>query len=270
MDHPKPASAEPATTESPSLERMERELIHAQRQAVIGALAPGLAHDLNNPLAAILAFGQLIRGDPRLPADLRHDAEVLVEEAEKTRRIVNGLLDFARRRPPERHPTRLSTLVASVLSLLAYPIATSHVDVTVEIDEGISPVAIDRPSMQQVLATLTLNAIEAIGLRGGGGQVAIRGSEDPSAAPPIVRLSIVDDGPGVATSIREGLFAPFITTKDTDGAGLGLFVARRIVESHGGRLRYEPGPRKIGAAFVIELPTTAGPTPAARPRQRRG
>ena len=86
---------------------------------VTGRLAPGVAHELNNPLAAILGFSQLIRGDPSLPEDLRHNADLLVAEAERTRQIAGNLLDFLAHRPPERHPTSIRALIDSVLSLQA-------------------------------------------------------------------------------------------------------------------------------------------------------
>ena len=85
-----------------------------------GQLVSGVAHELNNPLAAILGFSQVIRRDPALPEELRHSADLLVEEATRTRRIVQNLLDFTRQRPPERHPTSIRALVESVLALQTY------------------------------------------------------------------------------------------------------------------------------------------------------
>src|SRR5687768_7689053 len=97
----------------------------------LGQLVSGVAHELNNPLAAIIAFSQLLQRDPRLPEDMRHDADLLVQEADRTRRIVQNLLDFARQRPPERHPTLLGALVASILDLQSYLISSSQVAVEV-------------------------------------------------------------------------------------------------------------------------------------------
>ncbi|MGD0247957.1 MAG: PAS domain S-box protein, partial [Candidatus Limnocylindrales bacterium] len=106
-------------------ERLQRELLQAQKMEAIGQLVSGVAHELNNPLAAIIAFSQLLRGDARLPEDMRHDAGLLVQESDRTRRIVQNLLDFARARPPERRPTNINVLVQSVLELQSYALNTN-------------------------------------------------------------------------------------------------------------------------------------------------
>jgi CheY-like chemotaxis protein/two-component sensor histidine kinase len=224
----------------------------------IGQLASGVAHELNNPLAAIIAFSQLIRRDPGLPADLRHDAELLVEEADRTRRIVKSLLDFVRRRPPEHHLTDLRVLVDSVLDLQSYGLTSHGIQVEVVIEPDVPPLALDRAQIQQVLLNLTMNAIQALG-EGRGGRVAIHARLRGEGADEFVALTIGDDGPGVPEELRDRIFVPFFTTRKADDAtGLGLPVSADIVAAHGGRLRYEPGGGGRGAAFVVELPVRAG------------
>jgi CheY-like chemotaxis protein len=220
----------------------------------VGQIASGVAHDLNDPLAAIIAFSELIRRDPRLPADLRHDAELLVAEADRTRRTVNGLLDFVRRRPPERQPTDLRILVDSVLELQSHGLTSNGVAVEVAIEPDVPPLLVDRARIQQVLLNLTMNAIQAIS-EGHGGQLAIHGARRGEGADAVVALTIVDDGHGVPEALRDRIFMPFFTTRRAeDATGLGLPVSADIVAAHGGRLRYEPGAGGRGAAFVVELP----------------
>jgi two-component system NtrC family sensor kinase len=215
---------------------------------------PGVTHELNNPLAAIMAFSQLIFRDPRLPADLRHDAELLIGEAARTRRIVQNLLDFARRRPPERHPTELGPLVESVLDLQSYAIGAHGIQVDVTIEPDVPPVPLDRAEMQQVLLNLTLNAIESLSASRGGrlrihAAVARRGMDS------FVELVVSDTGAGVPAELRDRIFVPFFTTKaPDDGTGLGLPVSADIVTAHGGELRLQPDTGGSGAAFIIELP----------------
>ena len=242
-------------------QRVHAELLQAQKMEAIGQLVAGVAHELNNPLAAIIAFSQLIRRDVRLPDDMRHDADLLTQEADRTRRIVQNLLDFARQRPPERYPTSIRTLVESVLSLQSYSIGASLITVDLDVPADLPAVWIDRAQMQQVVLNLTLNAIQAIrGSKSSGRiQITARQVEGEPEVGPSLRLSIVDDGPGVAPEHRSRLFIPFFTTKEPgDGTGLGLSVSFGILAAHGGRLEYEPGPGGTGAAFVMELPIETG------------
>jgi nitrogen-specific signal transduction histidine kinase len=237
-----------------SPERLRQELAQAQKMDAIAQLAPGLAHELNNPLAAIIAFSQLIRRDPRLPAELQNDAELLVEEAERTRRIVKGLLDFLRRRPPERQLTDVRILVDSVLDLQSDGLTSHGIAVEIAIDRDVPPLPVDRAQIQQVLLNLTMNAIQSLG-EGHGGHLTIGARRRGEGADEFVALTIADDGPGVPEELRDRIFTPFFTTRRADDAtGLGLPVSADIVAAHGGRLRYEAGADGRGAAFVVELP----------------
>ena len=255
-------------------ERLSRELLQAQKMEAIGVLVSGVAHELNNPLAAIIAFSQLLRSDDRLPDDMKHDAGLLVQEADRTRRIVANLLDFARARPPERQPTSIAVLVQSVLELQSYALNTNKIQVKVEIPPSLPLVDLDRAQLQQVLLNLTINAIQA--LRGRdrkapghlwvtAAMVKVRPVAAATKAGKIamddagrVRITIRDDGPGVPESARPRLFDPFFTTKQPgEGTGLGLSVSFGIVAAHRGLLWYEPGPGGIGSNFILELPVSA-------------
>jgi PAS domain S-box-containing protein len=253
-------------------ERLQRELLQAQKMEAIGQLVSGVAHELNNPLAAIIAFSQLMRSDVRLPDDMKHDAGLLVQEADRTRRIVQNLLDFARARPPERRPTSIRTLVNSVLELQSYALNANQIKVEMEIPDTLPEVDLDRAQLQQVLLNLTINAIQAVRshdrkspahLWVTASTVKTRSTSsaakmESAADEQRVRITVRDDGPGVPESARARLFDPFFTTKQPgEGTGLGLSVSFGIVAAHGGHLWYEPGPAGIGSSFVIELPVTA-------------
>jgi PAS domain S-box-containing protein len=253
-------------------ERLQRELLQAQKMEAIGQLVSGVAHELNNPLAAIIAFSQLLRSDERLPDDMKHDVGLLVQEAERTRRIVQNLLDFARTRPPERRPTSIAVLVQSVLELQSYALGTNQIQVKVDIPATLPEVDLDRAQLQQVLLNLTINAIQA--MRGrerkSPAHLSITATLVKTKASGVsklekllddqarVRISVRDDGPGVPESARARLFDPFFTTKRPgEGTGLGLSVSFGIVAGHGGHLWYEPGPGGVGSSFILELPVTA-------------
>ncbi len=224
-------------------ERLQQELVQAQKMEAIGMLVSGVAHELNNPLAAIIGYSTLLRRDERLPEEMRHDAEILLQEADRTRRIVQNLLDFARQRPPERHPTAVQALVSSTLQLQSYSIGAGTIDVSVAIPDSLPPVDIDRAQIQQVLLNLTQNAIQAIRDGGRPGSIDVTAESDVGRdGRTVVRLRVTDSGPGVAPHLQSQLFLPFFTTKAPgEGTGLGLSVSFGIVASHGGRLWYRDG-----------------------------
>ena len=253
-------------------DRLQRELLQAQKMEALGQLVSGVAHELNNPLAAIIAFSQLMRSDERLPEDMRHDAGLLVQEADRTRRIVQNLLDFARARPPERRPTSIATLVQSVLELQSYALNANQIQVAVDIPPDLPEVDLDRAQLQQVLLNLTINAIQAVrtaerktpaqlwisavAVKTRSAVGVAKGERPPEEQ--MVRITVRDDGPGVPESARARLFDPFFTTKQPgEGTGLGLSVSFGIVAAHNGHLWYEPGSGGVGSSFLIELPTTA-------------
>ena len=266
-----------------TVERLQAELLQAQKMEAMGQLVSGVAHELNNPLAAVIGYSQLISSSKRLPEDMRHEAQLLAQEADRTRRIVQNLLDFARQRPPERHPTGIRALVESVLGLQSYAIAAGQIDVRVSIPPDLPPVEVDRAQMQQVLLNLTLNAIQAIQGTGVPGRIdiradAVRGDDSrPEDGRDRVRLEIRDTGPGVPRSLRSRLFVPFFTTKEPGtGTGLGLSVSFGIVAAHQGRLWFEE-PDGGGSSFVFEIPVTAAaptdermPWPAGVPQPMDG
>ena len=235
-------------------DRLQAELLQAQKMEALGQLVAGAAHELNNPLQSIIGFSRLLSSDPALPAELREDAALLVVEATRTRRIVENLLDFARQRPPERYPTKLALLVQSVLDLQSYHFS-GQIGVEVDIPEDLPLVPLDRAMMQQVVLNLTQNAIQAIRSVKDEGTIRIAASEgftDSGAG--VVRMTVADNGPGVPDEHRDRLFLPFFTTKPPgEGTGLGLSVSFGIVAGHGGRLWFEPA-WAGGSVFTIELP----------------
>jgi PAS domain S-box-containing protein len=252
-------------------ERMQAELLQAQKMEALGQLISGVAHELNNPLGAITAFSQLLRTDERLPPDMARDAELLLQEADRTRRIVQNLLDFARQRQPERQPTNLATLVEKTLALHSYALHAAHIRDVVQLPPDLPPVDVDPGQIQQVLLNLTLNAIQSIRTADESGTITI-GAEAArnEKGAEVVRLTIADDGPGVDADVRRRLFEPFFTTKAVgEGSGLGLSVSYGIVASHGGRLWFEQADGR-GAKFLLELPVSARlPRPSLVPSPAR-
>ncbi|HEX6867742.1 MAG TPA: ATP-binding protein, partial [Candidatus Limnocylindrales bacterium] len=171
--------------------------------------------------------------------------------------IVQNLLDFARQRPPERHPTSIRALVDSVVALQSYSLGLGNITVDIDVPDDLPLVELDRGQLQQVLVNLTHNAVYAI-RSVGGGKLWIRAVEEGPHGASRVRVTVTDDGPGVAIEHVPHLFEAFFTTKPvSDGTGLGLPVSYGIIRSHGGELVYRPGPDGVGASFTFDLPVHA-------------
>ncbi len=255
-------------------QRLQTELVQAQKMETVGILVSGVAHELNNPIASIIGLSTLVGRDPTLSPDLRESAGLLVDEAQRAGQIVRTFLDFVRSRPPERHPTPLRPLLETIRELQSYS-QKSGVEWVIDVEPGLPKVAIDRSQIQQVLINLTTNAIQAIRADRPSGRLEISARRGPRIdGRATVRITVTDDGPGVAASDRTKLFVPFFTTKAPgEGTGLGLPVSFDIVRRHEGRLWFEPAPGGRGARFLIDLPvappSTGASPPTGTPRSPR-
>ena len=251
-------------------QRLQTELVQAQKMETVGILVSGVAHELNNPIASIIGLSTLIGRDPGLSPDLRESAGLLVDEAQRAGQIVRTFLDFVRSRPPERHPTPIRPLLETVRELQSYS-QKNGVEWAIEVEPGLPRVPIDRSQIQQVLLNLSSNAIQAILSDRPTGRLEIAARRGPRVeGRATVRITVTDDGPGVPASDRTKLFVPFFTTKAPgEGTGLGLPVSFDIVRRHEGRLRFEPAPGGRGARFVIDLPVEATAR-EAHPKSRPG
>lgn len=218
----------------------------AERLSAIGQLAAGLAHEIRTPLAAIEGAADLLRSE-RSDAALQEEmTSILQKESKRLNRLLTEMLDYARPRRPEFRFTGLGPLADGIARLLQVQAAKKQVVVRVEVDENAPPVECDPEQIRQVLLNLALNAVQAAD---GPGEVVVRGGVGGTGR---ARITVSDHGPGISEEVRGHLFEPFYTTKN-DGTGLGLAVARQIVEAHGGTIVVEANEPR-GTRFVIELP----------------
>jgi two-component system NtrC family sensor kinase len=230
---------------------LQEQLIQSEKMSAIGQLVSGVAHELNNPLAGISAFAQLLLTEKRFPPDQRTAAEMIYAEARRASRIVQNLLTFARQHKPERTPTQVNQVLDDTLELRGYELRVRGIDVQRDYDEQTPETLADAHQLQQVFLNLTTNAEQAMERSERDSQrliVRTRRSGD------IVRIEVEDTGPGIPPNLLERIFNPFFTTKPTgSGTGLGLSISLGIVREHGGRIWAENAPQG-GARFVIELP----------------
>ncbi len=243
-------------------------LVRSERLASVGRLSAGLAHEIGNPIAALLGLEDLLLEGGLEPAEQRDFLVRIRAETERIHRIVRDLLAFARPvslAPPPADEGRGGDVVEAahdVLALMRPQRSFRNVEVTTALPDAPLLVQLGREHLVQVLLNLMLNAADATGP---GGTVALRAERRASS----VRIEVEDNGPGVAAEVAARLFEPFVTTKEVGkGTGLGLAVCRGLVESAGGTIvldeTFSPGAR-----FVIDLPAAHVSTPVTIPRPPR-
>jgi signal transduction histidine kinase len=242
-------------TERQKLQDQARDVYHelsqAEKLASLGQTMSGVAHELNNPLATILACAERLAGRP-LDEQTRHDVDVIHHAAERAARIVRNLQTFARKRHTTRTMVDVNQVVRETIALRAYEQRAANVVILEALAAGLPPVFADPHQIQQVLLNLIINAEQAMLGTHGRGLLILRSWHDPERD--AVVLEVNDDGPGVPEDMQPKVFDPFFTTKAVGkGTGLGLSVAYAIAQEHGGRITVKSSQGR-GASFFLELP----------------
>ncbi len=233
---------------------LQEQLIQSEKMSAIGQLVSGVAHELNNPLAGISAFAQLLLAEKRFPPDQRTAAETIYSEARRASRIVQNLLTFARQHKAEKGPAAMNQVLDDTLELRGYELRVRGIDVRREYDEALPDTMGDAHQLQQVFLNLITNAEQAMErAEGRHHRLTVR----TRLAGDAIRIEIEDTGGGIPPNLLERIFNPFFTTKPTGhGTGLGLSISLGIVREHEGRIWAENAPQG-GARFVVELPVIA-------------
>jgi PAS domain S-box-containing protein len=228
--------------------------------AQLGEAVGSIAHEINNPLAAVITLSQVAATAPGLPDGLREDLVAIASEAARATAIARGLL--TRLRPATAvapGPIDLNAIVRHALRVRRAGFAAHGIAVVAQFSDALAPVPANPDEIHQVLANLLANAEHAMHSAHGRGTLTVR----TRVAGDVAEITVEDDGPGISREHVLRLFEPFFTTKPVGvGTGLGLSIARRIARTHGGDLvaQSEPG---AGAAFTLRLPVAAAATPAA-------
>jgi signal transduction histidine kinase/CheY-like chemotaxis protein len=245
------------TERTQAIEQLQHQLIQSEKMSAVGQLVSGVAHELNNPLAGIIGHAQLAARNPSTAGDATAEAfEAILLQAERCRRIVADLLQFARQSETQLEPTRLNTEVARALRLRHYEMTTRniHLECAYAIEDPV--VMADPFKVQQVVLVLVNNAVDAINEAGGEGAIQVTTRCQGGDAV----LEVRDTGGGIAAPAR--VFEPFYTTKPAGkGTGLGLSVCYGIVHEHGGEIRAENW--EHGACFLVSIPCVDASVPEA-------
>lgn len=237
------------------LSAAREKLVRSENMALLGQLAAGVAHEINNPIGIISAYAEYLEKQAPDDDPHREDYAAIHREALRCQRIVEGLLGLARRSSTERLPVSIPEVVHQVFSLMARPreVADSIKFEFVQPDGDLPPVVADRTQLVQALLNVVLNARQAVGESGGYVRVEARVQLSENR----LIISVVDNGRGISAEDLPHVFEPFFS-KRRGGTGLGLAITKRIIEDHGGTIAMTSTP---GAGTRVEISLPTAPTP---------
>jgi PAS domain S-box-containing protein len=228
---------------------IQAKLMNTEKLAAVGQLVSGVAHEVNNPLTAIMGFADLMLENPELPQFAHQDLQVIMQEAERTKEIVQNLLSFARQSPPHHTNVDVNAALRRTLALRAYDLSSHSIEVVEEFASDLPHTVGDEQQLVQVFLNILNNAYDAVTETGRTGRIQITTSFDDGN----VAIEFKDNGPGVNNI--EKIFDPFFTTKPVGkGTGLGLSICYGVIRQHGGEVHCRNNSNDVGATFVIRLP----------------
>jgi PAS domain S-box-containing protein len=237
---------------------LQAKLMHTEKMAAVGQLVSGVAHEVNNPLAAILGFTDLLLENPDLPDAAKEELRVILQEAQRTKVIVQNLLSFARQMPAQREPVQVNLILQQTLKLRTYDFSNQSIDVIARLDESLPLVIGDAHQLQQVFLNILNNAFDAVQETRQRARIEIESSRNNDC----IEVRFRDNGPGISHPDR--IFEPFFTTKEVGkGTGLGLSICYGIVRAHHGEVSCHNNPDGAGCTFVVRLPMVAAAAPVA-------
>ncbi len=237
--------------EAQSRSHLQIALQEADKLITIGQLSAGLAHEIGSPLQVLKGRAEYLQMGAAQPEDIIRNAQIMASQAERITRIVQQLLEFTRRRPPNFSRCDLRVPVDAVLNLLEYEALRKQVEIRFEADSDLPMIFADSDGIQQIVLNLITNALAATA---SGGHIAVTAVCAQTPGGPAVRLTVKDDGCGMSADVFGRAFEPFFTTRHGQGGvGLGLAVARSIAVAHKGSITAESAPGE-GSIIIVLLP----------------
>jgi two-component system NtrC family sensor kinase len=230
------------------LERARDQLIQNEKLSAIGKLAAGIAHEINNPLTAILINSHLIKEKLNADSKLSQKLDMVISETQRCAKIVSGLLEFSRQTPPEMKLVSINDIINKTLILFESILLANNLKLEISLEENLPPIMADESKIKQVLTNILLNAIDAMP---SGGNLKI--SSHLSTDNKFVEIEIEDSGVGIPKENMDHIFDPFFTTKKSKGTGLGLSISYGIVQQHCGSIEVNSEVNK-GTIVKIKLP----------------
>jgi two-component system, NtrC family, sensor kinase len=228
---------------------LQAKMMHTEKMAALGQLVSGVAHEVNNPLAAIVGFTDLLLENAEVPENAKEHLQVILQEAQRTRVIVRNLLSFARQMPAQREPLQVNSILQQTLKLRAYDLSNHGVELIENYDTELPVIVGDPYQLQQAFLNILNNAYDAVHETRRQGKIEIRSSHADGS----IEIVFRDNGSGISHPDR--IFDPFFTTKEVGkGTGLGLSICYGIVRAHGGEISARNNSDGIGSTFIVRLP----------------
>jgi PAS domain S-box-containing protein len=234
------------------LEAAQAQLVHSEKIASLGRMSAGVAHEINNPLAGILIYAELLQRELAADAAHRENVEVIIKQTMRCQQIVRRLLDFSRQSLGDQKLFDANDIIHRCVELISHQAFFHNITVIQELDPFLPQIVGDPGQLQQVFTNLLLNAADAMN---GQGQITV--ASRPTPQKDGIILTFTDTGCGIDPEIRDKIFEPFFTTKPPGkGTGLGLSIVYGVIQRHGGTITAD-SPRGKGTTFTIRLPLEA-------------
>ena len=230
--------------------KMTERLVSTDRLASLGEMAAGLAHEVNNPLTAVMGFAYLLQQNPNTPPEIKNDVDAIYREGKRAAEVIKSFLIFARGQKPERQAIYINDILEGVIRLRHSQMNKENIEVSLNLADDLPAIQGDVSQLQQAFLNVILNAEYFMYKSHRGGHLSLTSMLEDGK----IEVSIGDDGPGIPPEKINRVFDPFYTTKDVgEGTGLGLSICHGIIREHGGDIYVESSPGK-GATFIVELP----------------
>lgn len=247
-----------------TLKATQNQLVQSEKLSAVGQFVAGVAHELNNPLTAVIGFAGLVqKTNAKADEDTRTNLDFIVNAADRCHRIVRSLLGFARQHTPERKLADVNHLLDEVIEIMVYDLRTSNIKVVKDYQAPLPRIFGDAHQLQQVFINILANARQAVQGFRRDGQVTLRTRADGGT----IRIELGDNGPGIKPEHLAKIFDPFFTTKPVGkGTGLGMSLSYGLIQEHGGKISIQ-STYGHGATFVIELPVATPEALAQAPAE---
>lgn len=235
------------------LKRTQAQLVQSEKMAAVGQLVSGVAHELNNPLTSILGFAEMLKDQPTLDVSTRRDLNLIYEEADRSKRIIQNLWRFSRQERSSRELANINDVLTRTMALREYQLRLNNINIIKDLASSLPMSVMNVHDLEQVFINIIINAEQAILDTHQDGEITVTTRLE---SPKEMMISFKDNGPGISPEVLPKIFEPFFTTKEVGrGTGLGLSLSYGIVKQHGGSIRVESKGGR-GACFIITLPVT--------------